>query len=79
MHILRRKKLAGWVETGWMDGKAGLRIAYSNQKTIIQDCKQQPKIAEDEKNLIIADYKKLVALLQNEKMAISENKTSFKL
>jgi hypothetical protein len=25
------KKLAGWVG-GWMEGKAGLRIAYSNQK-----------------------------------------------
>ena len=37
---MSRKKLAGWMETGWMDGwvggwmdgKAGLRIAYSNQK-----------------------------------------------
>jgi hypothetical protein len=25
------KKLAGWMG-GWMEGKAGLRIAYSNQK-----------------------------------------------
>ena len=35
MQILSRKKLAGWMD-GWMDGwmgvKAGLRIAYSNQK-----------------------------------------------
>ena len=26
------EKLAGWMDTGWVDGKAGLRIAYSNQK-----------------------------------------------
>ena len=33
--IFRAKNLAGWVEgrvVGWMGGKAGLRIAYSNQK-----------------------------------------------
>ena len=24
--------MGGWVD-GWMDGKAGLRIAYSNQKS----------------------------------------------
>jgi hypothetical protein len=32
-------KKAGWVEgrkDGWMGGKAGLRIAYSNQKLIHQ-------------------------------------------
>ena len=41
LQILSCKKLAGWMDTGWMDGywvdgwmdgKAGLRIAYSNQK-----------------------------------------------
>ena len=24
----------GWVENGWMDGEAGLRIGYSNQKRL---------------------------------------------
>jgi hypothetical protein len=28
------KNLAGWMD-GWMGGKAGLRIAYSNQKLLI--------------------------------------------
>ena len=33
------KKLGHWMG-GWMDGKAGLRIAYSNQKllVVIQQC-----------------------------------------
>jgi hypothetical protein len=32
--MVSAKNLAGWVG-GWVAGKAGLRIAYSNQKTKI--------------------------------------------
>ena len=47
-------KLDGWMG-GWMDGKAGLRIAYSNQKykilIISKNCKFCSKIKYEIENV----------------------------
>ena len=36
---MQKKSGAGWMDEwvgGWMDGRAGLMIAYSNQKTLVE-------------------------------------------
>ena len=44
---MQKSLLEGWMDgwkEGWVGGKAGLRIAYSNQKLLVCDSKKQFKM-----------------------------------
>ena len=52
-------KLDGWVG-GWMGGKAGLRIAYSNQKKIERKRKIESKRKKKQKKTGIIPVSRLL-------------------